>query len=75
MYYPIFTANQYELSALKECIENDYISSSNIFPIVEPVRTSELFLSFLQLCKSKSFKIGIIKNSKIAASFFDKLYG
>lgn len=47
MYFPIFRGRQFELLALRECIEGNLLSE-NILPIIEPVKASSTFVKTLE---------------------------
>lgn len=66
MYFPIFRGRQFELLALRECI-NKNILSDKIIPIVEPVKVSSTYTktvdSFIKAGKS----IAIIRNPQVGS--------
>lgn len=66
MYFPIFRGRQFELLALRECI-NKSILSDKIIPIVEPVKVSSTYTktvdSFIKTGKS----IAIIRNPQVGS--------
>jgi hypothetical protein len=61
MYYPYLRGKQYELIALRELIEKKLISD-NIIPIVEPVKASPSFLSFMKVYTEANRSFGVIQN-------------
>lgn len=64
MYFPILRGRQFELLALRECI-NKNILSNRVVPIVEPVKISSTYIrtvdSFIKVGKS----IAIIRNPQV----------
>lgn len=64
MYFPILHGRQFELLALRECI-NKNILSNRVVPIVEPVKISSTYIrtvdSFIKVGKS----IAIIRNPQV----------
>ena len=62
MYYPILRGRQYELIALRNCIEGSLISSEFVLPVIEPVKAVPSLIKLLDACKENSFKIAIIQN-------------
>lgn len=66
MYFPIFRGRQFELLALRECI-NKNILSDKIIPIVEPVKVSSTYTktvdSFIKAGKS----IVVIRNPQVGS--------
>ena len=66
MYFPILRGRQFELLALRECV-NKGLLSNKIIPIVEPVKVSSTFTktvdSFIRAEKS----IAIIRNPQVGS--------
>lgn len=66
MYFPILRGRQFELLALRECVSRN-ILSSQIIPIVEPVKVSSTYTktvdSFIKAGKS----IAIIRNPQVGS--------
>jgi hypothetical protein len=62
MYYPILRGRQYELIALRKCIEDSLISSEFVLPVIEPVKVVPSLIKLLGACKENNFKIAIIQN-------------
>lgn len=62
MYYPILRGRQYELIALRNCIEGSLISSEFVLPVIEPVKAVPSFIKLLEACKERNFKVAIIQN-------------
>lgn len=66
MYFPILRGRQFELLALRECV-NKNILSNQIIPIVEPVKVSSTYTktvdSFIKAGKS----IAIIRNPQVGS--------
>lgn len=66
MYFPILRGRQFELLALRECVNNG-ILSDQIIPIVEPVKASSTYTktvdSFIKAGKS----IAIIRNPQVGS--------
>lgn len=66
MYFPYVRGRQYELLALRELVETDKLSS-NIIPIVEPVKLSSTLLKTIDIFVSKNKPIAIICNPKVGS--------
>lgn len=66
MYFPILRGRQFELLALRECV-NQGLLSNKIIPIVEPVKVSSTYTktvdSFIKAGKS----IAIIRNPQVGS--------
>ena len=66
MYFPILRGRQFELLALRECV-NQGLLSNKIIPIVEPVKVSSTYTktvdSFIRAGKS----IAIIRNPQVGS--------
>ena len=66
MYFPILRGRQFELLALRECV-NKGVLSNQVIPIVEPVKVSSTFTktvdSFIKACKS----IAVIRNPQVGS--------
>lgn len=66
MYFPILRGRQFELLALRECV-NRGVLSNQVIPIVEPVKVSSTFTktvdSFIKACKS----IAVICNPQVGS--------
>ncbi len=66
MYFPILRGRQFELIALRECVDKN-ILSSQIIPILEPVKVSSTYTktvdSFIKAGKS----IAIIRNPQVGS--------
>lgn len=66
MYFPILRGRQFELLALRECV-NKSLLSNKIIPIVEPVKVSSTYTktvdSFIKAGKS----IAIIRNPQVGS--------
>ena len=66
MYFPILRGRQFELLALRECV-NQGLLSNKIIPVVEPVKVSSTYTktvdSFIKACKS----IAIIRNPQVGS--------
>lgn len=66
MYFPILRGRQFELLAVRECVNNN-ILSNQIIPIIEPVKVSSTYTktvdSFIKADKS----IAIIRNPQVGS--------
>ena len=64
MYFPIIRGRQYDLLAVRDCLNNNVLSEQ-IIPIIEPVKaTSTLFLTLDSFVKAKH-KIAVIINPEV----------
>lgn len=66
LYFPIFRGRQFELLALKDCLEADVLSGK-IIPIIEPVKLSSTFLSTLKAFIDKNRSIAVINNPEVGS--------
>ncbi|MBQ9838962.1 MAG: sce7725 family protein [Oscillospiraceae bacterium] len=66
MYFPILRGRQFELLALRECINNN-ILSSKIIPIVEPVKVSSTYTKTIDTFIAKKHPIAIIRNPRVGS--------
>lgn len=64
MYFPLLRGKQFELIALRELLENNLLST-NITPIIEPIRATSTFKSVLMLFKNKNRAIAVIQNPAV----------
>lgn len=66
MYFPILRGRQFELLALRECVNQGFLSNK-IIPVVEPVKVSSTYTktvdSFIRTGKS----IAIIRNPQVGS--------
>ena len=69
MYFPIFRGRQYELLALRECVERK-ILHNKIIPIVEPVRASSTFVKTIETFIQSGHSIALIHNPLVG--YWDK---
>lgn len=66
MYFPIFRGRQFELLALRECI-NKNILSDKIIPIVEPVKVSSTYTKTVDSFIKAEKSIAIIRNPQVGS--------
>lgn len=66
MYFPILRGRQFELLALRECV-NKGILSSHIIPVVEPVKVSSTFTKTIDAFIEAERPIAIIRNPKVGS--------
>lgn len=66
MYFPILRGRQFELLALRECL-NKNILSSKILPIVEPVKASSTYIKTIDSFITKGKSIAIIRNPQVGS--------
>lgn len=64
MYFPYVRGRQYELLALRELVENNLLSS-NIMPIIEPVKLSPTLLKTMEAFIKKERNLIIICNPAV----------
>lgn len=61
MYFPILRGRQFELLAIRECIEKNVLSDK-VIPIIEPVKISTTYIKTLDTFIKKNKQIAIILN-------------
>ncbi len=66
MYFPILRGRQYELLALRECV-NKNILSNKIIPIVEPVKISSTYIKTVDSFIDTKKSIAIIRNPQVGS--------
>lgn len=66
MYFPIFRGRQFELLALRECI-NSNVLSSHIIPIIEPVKVSSTYTKTIDAFIAQKHPIAIIRNPGVGS--------
>ena len=66
MYFPIFRGRQFELLALRECIERD-ILSHQIIPIIEPVKVSSTYTKTIDCFINANRSVAIIRNPQVGS--------
>lgn len=66
MYFPIFRGRQFELLALRECIERD-ILSHQIIPIIEPVKVSSTYTKTIDCFIIANRSVAIIRNPQVGS--------
>ena len=66
MYLPIFRGRQFELLALRECLENG-ILNDRVIPIIEPVKVSSTFVKTIASFTSSEKPIAIIRNPQVGS--------
>lgn len=64
MYFPYFRGGQYDLLALKELVQMNLISS-NVVPVIEPVKISPTLKSTLKAFEVANAPIALILNSDV----------
>lgn len=63
-YFPIIRGRQYDLLALKECLEKKVLSDK-VIPIIEPVKASPTLFSTLESFEKHGHKVGFIQNPRV----------
>lgn len=71
MYFPYLRGRQFELIALRELVEAECISS-NVIPIIEPVKPSSTLLKTLRCFVNNNRKIAVVFNPAVG-DFVKKL--
>lgn len=66
MYFPYVRGRQYELLALRELVSKDLLSS-NILPVIEPVKLSSTLSKTMEEFTKKQKKLGIICNPAVGS--------
>lgn len=66
MYFPILRGRQFELLALRECVEKN-ILSEHITPIIEPVKVSSTFTSTVNSFIETGRSIAVIHNPQVGS--------
>ena len=66
MYFPILRGRQFELLALRECV-NKGILSDKIIPILEPVKVSSTYTKTVESFIKSSRYIAIIRNPQVGS--------
>jgi hypothetical protein len=66
MYYPIFRGRQFELIALRECMEKDLLCDQ-VVPVLEPVRYSSTLVSTLNAFVSRGRELAFIMNPAVGS--------
>lgn len=66
MYFPILRGRQFELLALRECVERN-ILSNQIIPIVEPVKVSSTYTKTIDSFIKADKSIAIIRNPQVGS--------
>lgn len=66
MYFPIFRGRQFELLALRECV-NKGILSNQIIPILEPVKVSSTYTTTVDSFIKAGQSIAIIRNPQVGS--------
>ncbi|HIY58200.1 MAG TPA: sce7725 family protein [Candidatus Tetragenococcus pullicola] len=61
MYYPYFRGKQYDLLAIKSLLEENRLSQK-VCPIIEPIKDSRTFQSFLKINEKRKHPIYVIDN-------------
>ena len=72
IYFPFIRGRQYDLLALKECLERGLLSDK-IVPIIEPVKASPTLFSTLETFARHDRKVGFIQNPRVG--YYMKDYG
>lgn len=63
MYYPYLKGRQYELLALRDLVNGEYLSEK-VIPIIEPVKLTSTFFKTMQVFTEKNHEFGIILNPR-----------
>lgn len=66
MYFPILRGRQFELLALRECVNKDLLSSK-IIPIIEPVKVSSTYTKTVDSFIKAGKPIAIIRNPQVGS--------
>lgn len=66
MYLPVLRGKQYEMLALRECLDNNLLGE-NILPVVEPVKVGGYFFKTMQAFIAKGKDIAVIRNPKVGS--------
>ena len=66
MYLPVLRGKQYEMLALKECLDNNLLGE-NILPVVEPVKVGSYFFKTIQAFADKGKEIAVVRNPKVGS--------
>lgn len=66
MYFPILRGRQFELLALRECV-NKKILSDQIIPIVEPVKVSSTYTKTVDSFTKAGKAIAVIRNPQVGS--------
>ena len=64
MYFPILRGRQFELLALRECLE-DKVLSKRIIPVIEPVRVSSTYIKTIDTFIKAHHRICVIQNPEV----------
>jgi len=70
-YYPYLRGRQFELLALRDLVNNGWISE-RVVPVIEPVRFSPTLIKTLQAFKEKNKSYALIENPQYG-SFWDQM--
>lgn len=66
MYFPIFRGRQFELLALRECVERE-ILSPKIVPVIEPVKVSSTYTKTIDCFIKVNRDVAIIRNPQVGS--------
>ena len=66
MYFPILRGRQFELLALRECV-NKNLLSNKIIPIVEPVKVSSTYTKTVDSFIKAGKPIAVIRNPQVGS--------
>ncbi len=66
MYFPILRGRQFELLALRECV-NKNVLSKQIIPIIEPVKVSSTYTKTVDAFTQSDRTIAIIRNPQVGS--------
>nr|WP_294675847.1 sce7725 family protein [uncultured Blautia sp.] len=66
MYFPILRGRQFELLALRECV-NKNIISNQIIPVVEPVKVSSTYIKTMDSFIKAGKSIAVIRNPQVGS--------
>ena len=71
MYFPILRGRQFELLALRECVNKSFLSNK-IIPIVEPVKVSSTYTKTVDSFIKAGKPIAVIRNPQVGS--YDNVY-
>ena len=66
MYFPILRGRQFELLALRECVNRE-ILSDKIIPIIEPVKVSSTYITTVDSFIRKNRSVAVIRNPQVGS--------
>lgn len=66
MYFPILRGRQFELLAIRECVDKNIISNK-IIPIIEPVKLSSTYIKTVNTFIEAGKSIAIVRNPQVGS--------